>query len=86
MRRLARRKKWSHRPKQKERDGNVGKLPDFSTFSVNQLARALNENTESLFPEEVSFRYTSRGLRPTASEATDCVTVTQPLRLANYFH
>jgi hypothetical protein len=34
----------------------VGKLPDFSTLWVNQLARSLNENTESLFPEQVSFR------------------------------
>ena len=56
MRRLARRKKWSHRPKQKERDGNVGRLPDFSILSFNELARALNENTESLFPEQVSLR------------------------------
>src|SRR5262245_38013515 len=56
MRRLARRKKRSHRPKQMERHGDVGKLPDFSTLWVNQLARALNENTETSVPEQVSFR------------------------------
>src|SRR5262245_6583142 len=45
MRRLARRKKWRHRPKQKECHGDVEKLPNFSTLWVNQLAGALNENT-----------------------------------------
>ena len=54
MRRLARQKKWSHRPKQMERHGDLGTLPDFSILLVNELAGALNENTESLFPEQVS--------------------------------
>ena len=42
MRRLARQKKWSHRPKQMERHGDLGTLPDFSILLVNELAGALN--------------------------------------------
>jgi hypothetical protein len=56
MRRLARRKKWSPRPKQKECLGDVGKLSDFSILWGDQLARALSENTETPFTEQVSFR------------------------------
>jgi hypothetical protein len=43
----------------------VGKLPDFSTESVNPLAEALTDNTVSPVPEQVQFRCDFPGWRRT---------------------
>jgi hypothetical protein len=43
----------------------VGKLPDFSTESVNPLAEALTENAVSPVPDQVQFRIDFPGWRRT---------------------